>query len=284
MTDYLKQLDLPIDPILLTGAVVIVLVVILIRIFSRDKPQSASWLVLGVVGAAVMYAGYRYSDGGISRAGFGQLGDYFGGVLNPIVAGGALVLLFIAIQIQSRELAETRKALGNQVDLMRRQESQSFFFSLLGQRDRFILEYPRHPNDQIGSTGYTAFGVWIDVAFGQPQIRELKDGQTESDNIPREIDEWLTTYSIFEQHARIVKLILNQLEKSVHLDDDLVVVFEDILTGIIGIKERKMLFYVGFGDPELRGLLVEHGLMEDLNIEEVGGPFASDYYLLPLIG
>lgn len=41
----------------------------------------------------------------------GQMGDYFGGLVNPVVSLAALALLAWSIRIQKQELAETRKAL-----------------------------------------------------------------------------------------------------------------------------------------------------------------------------
>jgi hypothetical protein len=45
---------------------------------------------------------------------WGQLGDYFGGLLNPVVALAALYLLSLSIRIQRKELAATRQALDEQ--------------------------------------------------------------------------------------------------------------------------------------------------------------------------
>lgn len=42
---------------------------------------------------------------------WGQLGDYFGGVLNPIVGACTLYWLLISVRIQRTELGETRDAL-----------------------------------------------------------------------------------------------------------------------------------------------------------------------------
>ncbi|MCM3563354.1 hypothetical protein M3149_06860 [Hydrogenophaga intermedia] len=45
---------------------------------------------------------------------WGQLGDYFGGLLNPVVASAALYLLALSIRMQRKELAATRQALDEQ--------------------------------------------------------------------------------------------------------------------------------------------------------------------------
>jgi hypothetical protein len=47
---------------------------------------------------------------------WGQFGDYIGGLLNPIVAFAALLLLVESIRIQRKELAETKEAITRQAD------------------------------------------------------------------------------------------------------------------------------------------------------------------------
>lgn len=44
-------------------------------------------------------------------ANWGAFGDYFGGIMNPMVACAALFLLAKSLRIQHRELSETRRAL-----------------------------------------------------------------------------------------------------------------------------------------------------------------------------
>jgi hypothetical protein len=45
---------------------------------------------------------------------WGQFGDYVGGVMNPIVALGALLLLAVGVRIQNETLREARKQLNLQ--------------------------------------------------------------------------------------------------------------------------------------------------------------------------
>jgi hypothetical protein len=64
-------------------------------------------------------------------ASWGQFGDYIGGLLNPLVATLALIALVISIQIQKKELSETRAALEKQVSL-------DNLFSLLQQHRELV--------------------------------------------------------------------------------------------------------------------------------------------------
>lgn len=51
----------------------------------------------------------------------GSIGDFFGGIMNPIVALVALVWLVKGVTIQQRELEDTKKALRDSADAQKRQ-------------------------------------------------------------------------------------------------------------------------------------------------------------------
>lgn len=68
----------------------------------------------------------------------GTFGDYLGGVLNPTIAGLALIWLIYSVSIQTEELRETNKALAATVDTAKQQQQQiatqnfeNLFFQLL---------------------------------------------------------------------------------------------------------------------------------------------------------
>lgn len=78
-----------------------------------------SLLAVGVVAAALvavyMWAFYGH-HAPANKGEWGQLGDFIGGVLNPIVAGAALYWLTQSVKLQKAELAETRAELGRSAD------------------------------------------------------------------------------------------------------------------------------------------------------------------------
>lgn len=92
-----------------------------------DKINSSPWwrsapafvvysvllLMLLAAGVYLIRFGIPSTSSGLTggRDAWGQLGDYFGGLMNPVVALAALVLLAWSIRIQKQELAETRAAL-----------------------------------------------------------------------------------------------------------------------------------------------------------------------------
>lgn len=53
--------------------------------------------------------------------GLGPLGDFFGGILNPIISGAALFLLYKTFNLQKTELEETRKLVKEQAEETKKQ-------------------------------------------------------------------------------------------------------------------------------------------------------------------
>lgn len=91
---------------------------------SRIRPLNVGiWLSLAFVGAVATFLLFAYSYtfrgvdvGDEARAAWGQLGDFIGGILNPIVAGAALFWLTQSVRLQKEELAETRAELARSTE------------------------------------------------------------------------------------------------------------------------------------------------------------------------
>lgn len=65
------------------------------------------------------------------RDAWGQTGDFFGGILNPLISLGALILLFFNIRLTKNELKETR-------ELLEIQKFEGTFFALLDQHSNIL--------------------------------------------------------------------------------------------------------------------------------------------------
>lgn len=70
---------------------------------------------------------------------WGQLGDYIGGLLNPLVAGFALLALVASVRLQKAELSatreelkESRQAMQEQAKIAEQQRSEQRFFDCMG--------------------------------------------------------------------------------------------------------------------------------------------------------
>ena len=93
---------------------------------------------------------------------WGQLGDYIGGLLNPLVAGFALMALVVSVRLQKAELADTRKELENsrlameeQGKTAEQQRREQRFFDLLNLYQETLKTFSIE-----GSTGKAALNNW----------------------------------------------------------------------------------------------------------------------------
>lgn len=103
---------------------------------------------------------------GEGRDAWGQMGDFFGGMLNPIFSLiGVLFLLYTIFQ-NRQELKKTSEALRDQAATLKKQKFEDTFFALLGQLNNFsgniTKEYDRGEtrvsiitNEFIRSTAYS---------------------------------------------------------------------------------------------------------------------------------
>lgn len=82
-----------------------------------DRHMKVTRRLLAAVTATVslvfllVFFGFFKLEQYASPEAWGQLGDYFGGVLNPIVGACTLYWLLVSVRIQRTELGETRSAL-----------------------------------------------------------------------------------------------------------------------------------------------------------------------------
>lgn len=81
-------------------------------------------LLLGLAAAVFLinFIGQAFST---KIADWGSFGDYFGGIMNPVVACAALFLLAKSLRIQHKELSETRTALAKASNAQEEQVAHS---------------------------------------------------------------------------------------------------------------------------------------------------------------
>lgn len=96
--------------------------------YVERMPKLLLILLVCLVIAIVVYA---LLSGVREFAAWGQVGDYLGGIMNPIVAGCALFALALSVRIQRAELKETRDVLAEQSKTAESQRSEQRFFDLM---------------------------------------------------------------------------------------------------------------------------------------------------------
>ncbi|OYY93181.1 MAG: hypothetical protein B7Y41_12715 [Hydrogenophilales bacterium 28-61-23] len=125
-------------------------------------------VVIALIAAVTLVSIYHYHLGALaideqSPAGWGQLGDYFGGVLNPIFSFLTILALVLTLTLQSRELklsreelelsrTELRKsaeALRGQNKAIDRQSFEQTFFSWLNTYRELLASIELSSNDEV---------------------------------------------------------------------------------------------------------------------------------------
>lgn len=108
------------------------------KLFTSAISAFSIILTCSIVVAVVYVTKFWKSGTSLNPDAWGQLGDYFGGILNPIIGLGTIFLLLVNLKIQKQELALTRKelastndALKTQTELADRQVFEQTFFSWL---------------------------------------------------------------------------------------------------------------------------------------------------------
>ncbi|WP_434603609.1 putative phage abortive infection protein [Pseudomonas sp. Z4-7] len=101
---------------------------------------------------------------------WGQLGDFFGGVLNPILSFVAILAVLYTIRIQSKELAEAReetkianRTLIKQTQVFERQNFESVYFRMLEVHARLLSD------TEVPGSRSRGRGVFVEFS------KELKD-------------------------------------------------------------------------------------------------------------
>lgn len=84
--------------------------------FNSQKILSISISIIAIIALIALITYFNET-----LKGLGPLGDFFGGILNPIISGAALVLLYKTFVLQKTELEETRKLVQEQSEETKRQ-------------------------------------------------------------------------------------------------------------------------------------------------------------------
>lgn len=123
----------------------------------RVKINFRALYYLFVLAAIAIFLVFLIDILSIGRVSLGEFGDFFGGVLNPILTFLTFMGLLITIVIQQTELRESRQelrrsadALSEQVSSIKRQNFESTFFNMMNLHGGIVDSIDlSHPNGKI---------------------------------------------------------------------------------------------------------------------------------------
>lgn len=109
----------------------------------------------------VLYFSNFHVSVSVDNGDWGTFGDFFGGILNPVIASFALYWLITSVNLQIQELKKTNEALEKTVETAEKQQNQasiqnfeSLFFQLLKTKNDALddIEYKKEQKNEKGET------------------------------------------------------------------------------------------------------------------------------------
>lgn len=148
-----------------------------------------SWWLLVIpagvaLGAITTYvATFHHLPATENPGAWGTFGDYFGGLLNPLISALTLFVAISVWQLQKQELAETRKAMEEQAKTAEQQRQEQRFFDLLNVYFRTVesISYLHSPVGNLVDPperfeGKAAMAAWL----GAGELRKLAENRETS--------------------------------------------------------------------------------------------------------
>ena len=193
---------------------------------SRDKDAgqySGWWLLtiaaLGAIFCALLFFGFEWTSGRKDIDKLGQMGDFFGGMLNPLVSALTLFVAISVWQLQKKELKATQKALDEQAKTAEQQRQEQRFFDLLNVYQRTVdsiyhatdvSRLQQNTRTLLSATGKFGVSLWLSDASC---LRLYATGDTIIDTQNAKRD-WINRDSSgsFDHYFRVVFRILSEAE------------------------------------------------------------------------
>lgn len=104
---------------------------------------------------------------------WGTLGDYFGGLMNPVISFATLIVAYAVWKQQKVELSETKDALEDQAKTAEANRREQRFFDLMRMYQQTLDGFQEVPDERNGvpKSGKPAFDHWI---FSQSSLVHIR--------------------------------------------------------------------------------------------------------------
>lgn len=254
----------------------------------EDEPESAMErflkpLIHGIALLLVLVLGayiVSFSSAKVSHdsGDWGTLGDYFGGLMNPVISFATLVVAYSVWKQQKEELRQTKEALEEQAKTAEQQRREQRFFDLLNLYQQALTTL-----EVGGLRGRSAFTYQFDVVDGSLKRFTLHGFDKYTHNFNRTQNGLMTRESIetsvtqerlstdwnsyspsFDHYFRTIFSILREAEPTLQSDHFRYV---KLLRAQIGRDELMMLGFNSWLDSEGEKMipyLCKYGLLKHL--------------------
>lgn len=194
---------------------------------------------------------------------WGQFGDYFGGLMNPIVAFAALILLVVSLWLQAREIKGALNSLG-----------KANFEASLWQLIRLHREFSANMVTSTptvaevrGRACFPLFRHRLETLTREAVAGNTVDKRSEAERV---YEHFLRDYEgDIAHYFRLLERILTLIQRAppTHQDDELVYV--DTIRATLSVDEQVLLYFfnVSNASPEFKKLIEDYGLLRELRCE-----------------
>jgi hypothetical protein len=203
--------------------------------------------------------------------GFGAWGDFFGGVLNPILTFLTFMGLLITIVLQQSELKESRKefkrsadALVEQSHHLRRQKFETTFFNMISFLNECAVNYEILDDENKKIKGRDVFQYYHGKLIHSIEFAGSVHGDEE---IEKRIERGVESFSFHHGHEIAhyfgqIKNVLKLIHSSRQGDKEL---FANILSSQLTSHEKGILFHYAFPDKEYMRLVDRYKILVGLS-------------------
>lgn len=210
----------------------------------------------------------------LGTSSFGEWGDFFGGVLNPILTFFTFMGLLITIILQQAELKESRKefkrsadALNEQSQNLKQERFETTFFNLVSSLNASINELEvdvlanKHVDEKEIVKGKKVFQFYHEELLDR--IKQYDHDEKDVDRrVERGVDSFFFHYNMeIEHYFKQIKLILQFIELSEIENKQL---FFNLLSGQLSLYEKGLIFHCAFPDDEFKNLVDKYSLLSGL--------------------
>lgn len=215
-------------------------------------------LVVGY-GIFLLYVSWPVYFGNVDKA--GVFGDSFG-VLTSLFSGIAIVLIFVTILLQKKELAIVKGQLNAQNTTLEKQNFESTFFQLLRLHNETTnsVEYKYEGQPSKGRKCFVSLFVEFTGDYGNLS----RDGSDEKDMINQAYNSFYGRHKHEVSHYfRTIYAVVKFIESS---GVENVELYVNLIRVQLSDRELLLLFYHSLGDDgkELKPLIEKYGLFESL--------------------
>lgn len=256
----------------------------------RRVTRLLAWLGgLAALAVLIVLSAYfgKFGPQGLSgeQSVWGQFGDYVGGILNPLIALAAMIVLIYGVYLQRQELSATKAELARSNEIMKLQHEamrvQAFdatFFQLMkwlsDQRTALdAMPLPRHLSDRVNIDG-RSLEDWGPITLKcASEFRNCKSGP--DDGFQAYCEHYKRTYDegyrrAIGDYVQTLILILRQImefSQAGSSSDIHLALLRSTLTEKALIAIRGHLCFTAFSDIDSLRVAQNSGLFRDLDIQ-----------------